>query len=127
MSVRKLVVDKRKLSPLFWSYRLKHVASDSLVCTALFDDKAPDNQEYEDDELVTNATAFAEVMKSLSESAVRCQNVNVYGSLICSLTPPLPAPENLKDDASFLSQTNHIMWALGKNHRNMFLWLGHCD
>ena len=113
--VRKLVADARKLSPLFWSHRIKHVASDSLVCIALFDEFAPENRV---DDLYSNRTLYLETMAALSTSVTPGRSRGVYESILETLT--FRPPDGLGEDDKPVRETNRTTWALGQVTQTCF-------
>ena len=106
--VRKLVADARELSPLFWSHRLKHVASDSLVCTGIFDEFASGQKPLN----FTSPTTRDETMKVLSESTKPGKSRGVYKSILGSLE--FHVPDDLRGDDNSFRETNRTVWALGQ-------------
>ena len=114
--VRRLVADAREYSPLFWSHRLKHVASDSRVCierlavgmpsTAKVWSSAQDKVQGHADlatQLHPGITSgiYTSILESLDGAAESEQ---------LTFAPPVP----LKGDTSLFRETTSGEWALGK-------------
>ncbi|KAJ1468512.1 hypothetical protein T484DRAFT_3629701 [Baffinella frigidus] len=120
--VYKLVAHARDVSPLFWSHRIKHVASDSRVCIGLFGDGllhdssvVPPTWPSSEEASAAYALLAASVQPGPTRGIYETWVGNsAYNTL--RLQPPTGTGEG---DAIF-RETNSSMWALGQIARTCF-------
>ena len=120
--VRALVSDARERSPLFWSHRVKHVASDSRVCVDRLATAGAPHAPKEWDPAQASAENKTAWYKALADDVQPGPTSGVYSSLLQSIGDgdqegarlTFAPPEALKDDTALFQDTNSGTWALGK-------------
>ena len=113
--VRKLVAHAREVSPLFWSHRIKHVASDSRVCV---DFLSANGNATDVAATWPNSTASMEAHATLANSVKPGPSRGVYSSWVQKLT--FDVPHSIDQEQAVFRQTNSSMWALGQVMRSCF-------
>ncbi|KAJ1468673.1 hypothetical protein T484DRAFT_3629597 [Baffinella frigidus] len=115
--VRRLVADARDVSPLYWSHRLKHVASDSRVCVALFSDAGTDAE-------TPPASASSASFVTLAASVRPGPSMKgVYESFVTKgddILMTFPPPDGVRGDETIFRESNSSVWALGQVVRTCF-------
>ena len=118
--VHKLVADARHIAPLYWSHRLKHVASDSRVCAVLFSDHEspppPPRGDGDDDDRFERLAAAVKPGSSMR---------GVYESLVLDapdgdVVLQFPPPKDVDQDETIFHESNSSVWALGQVVRSCF-------
>ena len=110
--VHRLVSEARMVSPLFWSHRIKHVASDSRICVELYgqSDELPEDR--------PDAYYLA-----LAGSVQPGPSRGIYESWVGD-NLWFPVPEGLQntvfEQGTVFSNTNSSTWALGQITRTCF-------
>ncbi|KAJ1464956.1 hypothetical protein T484DRAFT_1757725, partial [Baffinella frigidus] len=113
--VQKLVAHAKEVSPLYWSHRIKHVASDSRVCTDFLfaGDPAADVAPS-----WSNNISLFDAHATLAAAVQPGPSRGIYSSWVQKLTFDVPA--GVDQEQAIFRQTNSSMWALGQVMRSCF-------